>query len=538
MANTILFLSVNSSYSHSSLALPILHNACKELTNWQWLKEEITIQEDPGEIAVKLSEQNPDILACSLYIFNREAVLKILERFTQLSPNSKIILGGPECLGHNAKELLDKYSFIHTCFVGEAEEYLKEYLENYSPNQPRSIIPENKPAISENWHTSYPVCDEFFNTDKPFVQLETSRGCPMGCKYCTSCNNPLRVKDLASVKEELTLLKAKNVKDVRVLDRTFNLPQSRGVQLLELFRTQFPDIHFHLEFHPSFLDDELKEELKKANLNQLHLETGIQSLDANVQNAIGRKANKEAVLAGIKFLTSLKQFETHTDLIFGLPNQTFDSVLEDVATLLDIGVAEIQLEVLKVLPGTPLVKELDIYGIKHSPYAPYEVLATNNLSAKEILKLRSLSRILDLFYNHSVFFHTILAMNLTTKEKVEDFLTYLLNENVSFNTILNAKKGFSILQKYLSSNNLSNACGILSTSWIENGYPLDDLPFGKVEKCFEIPSNMKLYSGDAEILTSRETRLWQFNWENTCKIYAFNRKYKINAPGAIWINCN
>ena len=538
MANTLLFLSVNSSYSHSSLALPILHNACKGLTNWQWLKEEITIQEDPGEIAVKLSEQNPDILACSLYIFNREAVLKILERFNQLSPNSRIIIGGPECLGHNAKELLDKYSFIHTCFVGEAEEYLKEYLENYSPNQPRSIIPENKPAIAENWHTSYPVCDEFFNTDKPFVQLETSRGCPMGCKYCTSCNNPLRVKDLASVKEELTLLKAKNVKDVRVLDRTFNLPQSRGVQLLKLFRTQFPDIHFHLEFHPSFLGDELKEELKKANLNQLHLETGIQSLDANVQNAIGRKANKEAVLAGIKFLTSLKQFETHTDLIFGLPNQTFDSVLEDVATLLDIGVAEIQLEVLKVLPGTPLVKELEIYGIKHSPSAPYEVLATNNLSAKEILKLRSLSRILDLFYNHSVFFHTILAMNLNNKEKVEDFLTYLLNENISFNTILNAKKGFSILQKYLAAKKLSTASGILSTSWIENGYPLDDLPFGKVEKCFEIPSFMKLCSGDAEILTSRETRLWQFNWENTCKIYAFNRKYKINAPGAIWINCN
>lgn len=534
MANTLLFLSVNSSFSHSSLALPILHNACKELTNWVWLKEEITIQEDPGEVAVTLSEKNPDILACSLYIFNKEVVLSILGRFNQLSPKTRIVVGGPECLGKGAKELLDKYPFIHTCFVGESEEVFNQYLANYSSSQKRGILPETGTAIAKNWDKSYPVCDEFFNTEKPFVQLETSRGCPMGCKYCTSCNHPLRIKDIAKVEEELNYLKAANIKDIRVLDRTFNLPQSRGVQLLQLFRTKFPEIHFHLEFHPSFLGDELKEELQKANLNQLHLETGIQSLDENVQTAIGRKANKEAVLSGIKFLTSLKEFETHTDLIFGLPNQSFDSVLADVATLLTIQVAEIQLEVLKVLPGTPLVEELDLYGIKHSQSVPYEVLATNSMSAKEILMLRSLSRILDLFYNHSIFHDTIIAMNLDTKEKVKDFLTYLLNENVSFNTILNAKKGVALLQKYLENANYSQAQGLLSISWIENGYPLDSLPFGKVEKCLEVTPNMELISGDSEILTSRETRLWEFSWSNIHRIYAFNRKYKINAPGAIW----
>jgi hypothetical protein len=153
---------------------------------------------------------------------------------------------------------------------------------------------------------------------------------------------------------------------------------------------------------------------------------------------------------------------------------------------------------------------------------------------KEILMLRSLSRILDLFYNHSIFHDTIIAMNLDTKEKVKDFLTYLLNENVSFNTILNAKKGVALLQKYLENANYSQAQGLLSISWIENGYPLDSLPFGKVEKCLEVTPNMELISGDSEILTSRETRLWEFSWSNIHRIYAFNRKFKINAPGAIW----
>jgi coproporphyrinogen III oxidase-like Fe-S oxidoreductase len=128
-----------------------------------------------------------------------------------------------------------------------------------------------------------------------------------------------------------------------------------------------------LEIHPSFLGNELQEELLKANQNQLHLETGVQCLNEKVQQAIGRRAKKEDVLSGIKFLSSIKLFETHTDLIFGLPEQTFEMVLEDVSELLQIGIAEIQLEVLKVLPGTPLVDDLDLYCIKSSIGVPYEV---------------------------------------------------------------------------------------------------------------------------------------------------------------------
>ena len=139
--------------------------------------------------------------------------------------------------------------------LAEGEMIFRDYLENFdAPSQPPGrIVPENGNAVYEQWSSSpYPVTDHFFVCDKPFVQIETSRGCPMGCFYCTSGGTRTRYRSLEQVREELQLLCFKGIKEIRVLDRTFNLPQERGAALLRMFREEFPQMRFHLELHPQF----------------------------------------------------------------------------------------------------------------------------------------------------------------------------------------------------------------------------------------------------------------------------------------------
>lgn len=531
MARKFLFLSVNSSYSHSSLALPMLHCAAKDVPDWDWELMECTINEDCAEFAVKAAEISPDLLGCSLYIFNFDFVMELLGRFHALCPTCRIVLGGPECAGDFAYEILQKYPFIDNVFRGEAEANFADYLRKFPDNVPNSAIPENGTVIYENWMSDFPVNDVFFCASKAFVQVETSRGCPMGCKYCTSSNVPLRLKELSDVEKELEILHAKGVREIRLLDRTFNFPQSRGTALLKLFRQKFPDIKFHLEIHPQFLNDELKAEL--ASAPHLHIEAGIQSFDENVQRAIGRNSKKHEVIDGIKFLTSCDNFETHVDLICGLPEQTFDSILADVALLIQLEVDEIQLETLKILHGTPLEKECSSYGIIHSPTAPYDVMQTKTFSASEIFEVRKLSRLLDLFHNHAALRGAFRKLGIDNGAAVRCFMDFMFSKKIDIKQLLDLRKRVIYLADFVKKYPEPDGAFEIAKVWIEQGYPMTDIPFGKVCR-FE--GSLPVFNDEIsqKILQHRDTKLWQLQYHDFVMNFALNRQFKLNGAVLVW----
>ena len=526
----ILFLSVNSSYSHSSFALPMLHSAAKNVQKWEWYDIECTTKEDYAEIAAKAAAFQPDLLACSLYIFNFDSVINILSRFHELCPDCRIVVGGPECSGDAAHEIIEKYPFIHTVFRGEAEGVFAEYLHDFPDSECR-VIPEKNNALYEKWTEDFPVNDRFFNTNKAFVQVETSRGCPMGCKYCTSSNIPLRMKELSNVEKELYLLHSKGVKEIRLLDRTFNFPAWRGAALLKLFREKFPDIEFHLEIHPQFLNDEIKKELQNAP--NLHIEAGIQSLDENVQRAIGRNSRKKEVVSGIKFLASCRNFETHVDLICGLPEQTLESVLNDVVELIKLKVDEIQLETLKILHGTPLEKETAAYGISYSPLPPYDVMQTAVFSAAEILYVRKLSRLLDLYHNHPALREAFRKLNFTTAEDIQRFQNFMLENNFDFKQLSDLKKRILYFIKFLKKYPSDAAAFEISKVWLAQGYPLTELPFGEIRR-FEGELPINLVAETEALFAHRETRFQQLTYKNFVMNFAVNRHFKLNGAAFIW----
>lgn len=527
---TLVFFTVNSSFSHSSLALPMLHAACRDLPQWHWERVDMTIAEDPAETAVRIAEKQPALVAADLYLFNRNTALDVLKRLHVLRPDCRIAVGGPECLGEGAVLLREEYPFLHALFRGEGERVFREYLLRFDSVESGSIFPADGNAVYEEWNTApFPAEDPFFCADKPFVQMETSRGCPMGCLYCTSGNTRTRFKELDQVSQELSLLRSKGVKEIRILDRTFNLPESRGAALLRMFREDFPDIRFHLEIHPQFLHEELREELRQARHGQLHIEAGIQTLSPDVQKNIGRKSPPEDALAGLRFLTGCTAFETHVDLLAGLPGQTWNDLLRDVMTLCQAAPAEIQLEILKVLPGTPLRQIAPEYGIRYAPDAPYDVMESDTMTAEEILNVRHFSRLLDLTYNHSDLHEAVRRMDLAA------LFTFFREQGGTFHTLFDLKKRFLFLAEFLTTAPDDRVLFCLAYHWLCAGYPLRQGPDRFSGKCEAPGPEYRLLSGDASCVTERETKFVRLAYDGTDYILAYNRSYTFNRPAAVFV---
>ncbi|MBQ4335862.1 MAG: radical SAM protein, partial [Lentisphaeria bacterium] len=334
---------------------------------------------------------------------------------------------------------------------------------------------------------------------------------------------------------ELQMLAAKGIQEIRVLDRTFNLPQERGAALLRMFREEFPQIRFHLELHPQFLGEDLRSELEKALPGQLHIEVGIQCLDADVQRLSGRNSRRDAVLDGLDFLCKQKTFETHADLLAGLPGQTWEHITRDAATLMLYQTAEIQLEILKVLPGTPMREIAPAHGICYCPDTPYDVMKSETMTVEEIQQVRALSRLLDLTYNHKALHLPVLTMSRECPDFILRLLNHFQQTGGTVQTVWNLQKRFFFLLDFCRKYSLKQGAISLAYHWLLAGFPPGEGPDVYSRKADNIPENAVLHSGSADCLTARETRCWQLPMNGEVIYLAYNRAFAPNRPAAIWI---
>ena len=515
----ILWLDINSSYSHSSVALPAIHAQVRDRKDWEWCVVRGTINDNPGAIAAAVAEQKPDVIAATFWLFTHQMQIEVLSRVTALLDEVKVICGGPEFLGDN-EEFLRRNKFVTAIVRGEGEEALpallsvidKESFWNQIPGlcwlssnetvtdqtwsqEGKTSIRESKAFSQDFMHyhdtgiarimdfaaLKYPEESEFFKWDKPFVQLETTRGCFNTCAFCVSGGEkPVRYQSVEQVAARLENICAHGIKDVRVLDRTFNYDINRACDMLDLFSKYEGRMRFHLEIHPSLISDVLKTKLASLPKGLLHLEAGIQSLDSTVLNESGRKGSLNTSLEGLKFLCSLNNLETHADLIAGLPSYSLEMLCADITRLVKTGVDELQVESLKVLPGTQMRANAAAKNLRYSPLPPYEILKTPDMSAADLKTAMKVSRMIDFYYNSPTWQKLIRSLICEYEGFVMNFTAHL-NDMMVLDSPLSQERRGVILYEYCRKFHPEKLTDV-SIAWIEGGFSLKKEPAGEIIK--------------------------------------------------------
>ena len=485
----LLWLDINSSYAHSSLALPALHaQSTKSNREWQWHVVSGLLTTPLSHFIEEAVRLQPNVIAATAWLFNHNRLLEVLSRIKALLPECSIFLGGPEFLGQN-ETYLRTHPFINAVFRGEGEEIFPQWLQSWNHWEEQHCLQgictlDNQGVYRDNGIAKVahfaaiapPEASIFYPLYKPFVQIETARGCFNDCYFCVSGGDkPIRSLPVEQIRARLQLLVERGIREVRVLDRTFNANTKRTTALLSLFSEFTGLLKFHIEIHPAFLTNKIIDILKGLPNGLLHIEAGLQSLDDHVLNASGRNGNNARSMHGIRLLKACNRFEIHADLIAGLPHYTLARIKEDVKELMHIQLDEIQLELLKLLPGTQMREKAASLGITYAPTPPYEVLSTPTMSTKMLYEAQQLSRLLDGWYNGSgEWRETFVQLTLLNSCFLDSFLQYLMQKQLLEQPLSKERRGL-LLYDYCAIHHPDYAPHV-SAAWIMAGYSLHKTP--------------------------------------------------------------
>lgn len=482
----ILWLDLNCSYAHSSLALPALHAQVMHRTDIEWTVVRTTTAEHAGVAAEAIYAQRPHVVAASAWLFTHEHLLHILSRVRALMPHTLIVLGGPEFLGDN-QPYLRSHTEVDAVFRGEGEEAFAQWLQVWDDAEAWSTVPGLCYIYKGEYHDGglarvadltalhLPEESPLFVWSKPFVQVETTRGCFNSCAFCVSgAGDPIRTLPIEHLRHRLDRIRQRGIRDVRILDRTFNYHPRRAISMLRLFAEYHPHLRFHLEIHPALLPTALRDALAAMPTGQLHLEAGIQSLRPEVLDATHRRGTLADALDGLSFLCSLPNLVTHADLIAGLPHYTLVQIYDDIHTLATYHAGEIQLESLKLLPGTPMRRDAHSLSLRYSPLPPYEVLETPAISNTQLQEARRLSRLLDAYYNTPAWQSVTRTLILSQPHFLRRFLSYLTDHNHIDQPMSLERRG-ELLYLYCRDHHPDHLAAV-TDAWIEAGLSLKKRP--------------------------------------------------------------
>ena len=423
MSHRIVLATLNARYMHASLGLRYLlanmqRHGGQAVADCAVLRE-FTIQTPAAEItAALIAECGPPnagdvhVIGLGIYIWNVEQSLAVVLALRAQRPDIRIVLGGPEV----------SYEPDTQPIVALADHVITGWGDVSFPKLCSALLLGPRPLM-KTIAGEQPPLDEialpyalYSETDlaQRVLYVEASRGCPFKCAFCLSAlDKTAWAFELEAFLAALDDLYARGARTFKFVDRTFNLKIDASVRILEFFLNKLasdPDarLFVHFELIPDQLPARLQDCIARFPAGVLQFEIGIQSLNPNVQSGISRRQDGARTAANVRWLVQHSQAHLHTDLIFGLPGESWDSFAAGFDELWSWGPHEIQLGILKRLRGTPLAQQ-DLAGdpltrgMVYHPAPPYTVLQTDAVSAGEVQAFARLARYWDLVANSGRF---------------------------------------------------------------------------------------------------------------------------------------
>ncbi len=421
MKNNILLIGINAKYIHSNPAVYSLKAYAdkyyKARPDTAKLSiAEYTINQSRDFIMADLYGKKPDVAAFSCYIWNWNLVRDILEELPKVLPDTQIWLGGPE-VSYHADRLVSEHPQLSGVMVGEGEETFLELLHHYWKGTPS--VNDIKGIVTKDGFTGeraltdinsipflYNSLDAFGNR---IIYYESQRGCPFRCAYClSSIDKKVRFRDIETVKNELKFFIDSKVSQVKFIDRTFNCNSGHALSIWKFIKENDNGItNFHFEIAADLINDEQLEVMSDMRPGLIQLEIGVQSTNAKTLHAINRHMDIDKLREKVDKIHSFKNIHQHLDLIAGLPYEDYQSFAASFNDVHDMKPNQLQLGFLKVLKGSPMEASALEFGIVYSSKPPYEVLSTNWLGYGDVLKLKGVEEMVELYYNSNQFTHTL-----------------------------------------------------------------------------------------------------------------------------------
>ncbi len=428
-------IGINCKYIHTNLAIRSLKKYCEKGKLSSDINIfEYTINNNTDDILEDIYLNKPEVLGFSCYLWNIEIVKNIITEIKKVLPNTKIIVGGPEVSYYTEDEFKQLGADFLVKRYGEKTFYDLIYtLENNLPlNKLKSVMHNVDTNLYNNNELNfahlidipfvYDDClDDFENK---IIYYEASRGCPYSCQYClSSVEDGVYLLPLHRVFSDLEFFITKRVMQVKFCDRTFNANRNYAKNIWSfLINNDNGYTNFHFELSAEIIDDDMMQILSTAREGLIQFEIGVQSTNQDTLKEVARSINTKKIFENVKKINALGNIHLHTDLIVGLPNEDFVSFKKSFNDVYSLEAEQLQVGFLKLLKGSKLRDNAPLHEMQYKNYAPYEILSNKWLSYDEILSLKSVENMVEVFFNSRMFEQTI---NFLVKQYPTPFDFYL-----------------------------------------------------------------------------------------------------------------
>ena len=406
----ILLTAINAKYIHSSLSIRYLNSYSHDFSEHITMLE-YTINNAEDFILSDIFLNEPDVVCFSCYIWNINMVTSLARSLKKVLPNLHIICGGPE-VSYECEKFLEENPSINTVIYGEGEKTFYDVISalinsgNFdnikgifyrTGNKINASTPQPPLSLSELPFV-YNNLDALQNK---IIYYETQRGCPYDCQFClSSIEKGVRFVPIENVYKQLNFFLQNKVSQVKFIDRTFNCNKTHAEAIWKyLIENDNGITNFHMEIEAHIMDNETLELLKTARDGLFQFEIGVQSTNEKTLFAVKRNSDFSSLKERILRIISLENIHVHLDLIAGLPYENYSSFKNSFNDVYALNPHQLQMGFLKLLKGSGLKRDANKYLIKARESAPYEILSTDHLSYKDVLKLKGIENMLETYRN-------------------------------------------------------------------------------------------------------------------------------------------
>lgn len=391
---SVTLIALNAKYCHTSLSVRSIGAACREQGIQVHLLER-SVNEPFRQLIRAVLGCDSDVYAFSCYLWNIELVERICRDLKQMKPKCEILLGGPE-VSYDPEE----YSFADTVVCGEGEISVPEYLLEKS----QGPVLQGAPVMNLD---KLPFCyspQDLEENKHRLIYYESSRGCPFSCSYClSSIERGVRYMSVERVCRDLKRFDQANVDLVKFVDRTFNADRKRAAAIWKFAAEQCSHTKFHFELAGELLTEEELDYLATVPKGKFQFEIGIQSTNEQTLESVDRKANTQLLFDKIKRLLRPGNIYVHTDLIVGMPYETYDIFQRSFQEVYSLKSDCLQVGFLKLLKGSKIRREANRWQYRYSSAAPYELYDNEFLSFEQVNRLEMIAETVERFYNSHAF---------------------------------------------------------------------------------------------------------------------------------------